>query len=505
MISDIYSSGILGVDGYVVRVETFLSSGLPAFDIVGLPGVSVRESRDRVRAALRNCGYEFPMRRITVNLAPADLRKEGPIYDLPILLGLLDASHQIVADFSSCSFFGELSLNGELRPINGVLPMASAVRTANLKSVFVPFENTREAALIEGLTVYGARHVLEIIDHLEGKKHIEPFPSQEVVQNPTAFADFSEVKGQESAKRALEIASAGSHNVIMIGPPGGGKSMLASRLPSILPSMSFEEALETTKIHSVVGLLSRDNPLLTRRPFRSPHHTITPSGLVGGGSSPTPGEITLAHNGVLFLDELTEFDRRTIEVLRQPIEDGNITLARVSGTYTYPSNFMLVCAINPCRCGWLGHPTKQCTCTPSQINAYYNRLSGPLLDRIDIHVEVPPLSYDDLSSEPEGLSSEEIRTRIEKARSIAKDRYKSLGIKANADLPAQHILKYCKLDSDGIKLMKSAFDRLNLTARSYDRILRLSRTIADLECADNVRPHHLAEALQYRQIGGRPL
>lgn len=498
MLSGVFSAGVFGIDGYTVEVETFLSSGLPAFDIVGLPGTSVRESRDRVRAALRNSGFEFPMKRITVNLAPADIRKEGPIYDLPILLGLLSASNQLSFSANSTAFIGELSLKGNLRPTTGILSMALALKTAGFTSVFVPYENAAETALVDGLTVYAARHVAEIIDHLEGKKYIQPHTFSPPVPRVSDMPDFNEVKGQEAVKRALEIASAGSHNLLMRGSPGSGKSMLAQRLVSILPPMTLDEALESTKIHSVAGLLSPDEPLLGHRPFRAPHHTVTASGLAGGGSSPKPGEISVVHNGVLFLDELPEFDRRALEVLRQPIEDGQITLSRVSGTYTYPCRFMLVCAMNPCRCGWHGHPSGRCVCTPSQISAYLGKISGPLLDRIDIFIDVNPLTFETLSDKTPTESSSSIKARVETARESAVSRYAKYGIGSNGRLPSRLLREFCVPDKEGAALLKSAFDRLQLTARAYDRILRVARTIADLEGSDTIKVTHIAESLQYR-------
>ncbi|MGI6577776.1 MAG: YifB family Mg chelatase-like AAA ATPase [Eubacteriales bacterium] len=505
MVSNILSAGIFGISGYKISVECFLSSGLPSFEIVGLPGTSVRESRERVRAALRNCGYTFPKGRITVNLAPADTKKEGPLYDLPVLLGVLTASGQVPPPPTGSAFIGELSLNGELRPVNGVLPMALAARAAGIKSLYVPHDNASEAALVDGIDIYACSHAGELIRHINGKIPLSAYRRPIEKEPERTLPDFADVKGQDGVKRALEIAAAGGHNVLLVGPPGSGKSMLARRLPSILPLLNDVEAMESTAIHSVAGLVTRDKPLLSDRPFRAPHHTVSVAGLSGGGTIPKPGEITLAHNGVLFLDELPEFDRRSLEILRQPLEEGSIVISRAAGTVAYPSRFMLVCAMNPCRCGWYGHPSHRCVCSKAQVDSYLSKISGPLLDRIDIKVDVPSLEFDDLARKPSGESSALIRRRVIAARKLARERYISYGFDTNAHLPAHLVQELCKPDPSGLMLLRDAFDRLGLTARSYDRVLRLARTIADLDSSTEILAHHIAEALQYRTAGGKIL
>jgi len=480
-------------------VECFLSGGLPAFDVVGLPDTAVKEARERVRAAIKNSGFVFPVSRVTVNLAPADRRKEGTVYDLPILLGILAAGEQIPKFGEDCAFVGELSLSGRLRPVTGMLPMALAARTAGIANLFVPADSAAEATLAEGLTVYPVESVSQLVKHLKGEERVSPAPAWSPKENDYDAPDFAQVKGQEGVKRALEIAAAGGHNIAMIGPPGSGKSMLARALPSILPDMSRKEALETTAVHSVMGLTTKEHPLLTRRPFRSPHHTISAMGMAGGGSpAPRPGEISLAHNGVLFLDELPEFHKDVLEVLRQPLEEGVVQISRATATERYPSRFMLVCAMNPFKCGWYGHPSGRCRCTPGKVEQYLGKLSGPLLDRIDIYVEVPALEYEELARREHAESSADIRARVNEARTLQTARFAGTGIPCNAQMEQKELQAYCVLDEDCQAVMKGAFECMGLTARSYDRILRVARTIADLEGSRQIEVAHLAEAIQYR-------
>ena len=501
MVCSVPSLGLQGIQGYPVEVECSLSGGLPAFDVVGLPDAAVKESRERVRSAIKASGFDFPVSRVTVNLAPADRKKVGTVYDLPILIGILTAAGQLpVRKDKHTAFLGELSLSGTLRPVNGVLPMALAARRAGITSLFVPADNAPEATLADGLTVYPVRNVSELAAHLRGDEQISPAPVWVPEDTYTSGPDFSEVKGQEPVKRALEVAAAGGHHVLMAGSPGAGKSMLAKRLPSILPDLTREEALACTEVYSVMGLTGRENPMVCRRPFRSPHHTVSAVGMSGGGSSLRPGEISLAHNGVLFLDELPEFDGNVLEVLRQPLEDGQAQITRAAGSVVYPSRFMLVCAMNPCKCGWYGHPSGRCTCTPQKVQQYLSRLSGPLLDRIDICIDVPSLDYDELAgrSSPAETSAD-IKARVDRARRIQNERFGTSAPSCNAHMGSNELQKYCRLNEGCQALMKGAYEQLGLTARSYDRILRVARTIADLEGAENIEVHHLAEALQYRK------
>ena len=495
------SMGIFGLETFNVRVEADVAMGFPGFDIVGLPDASVKESRDRVRSALRNCGFEIPDGKITINLAPAHIRKEGSVYDLPILMALLKYSGQLVADISNSVFIGELSLSGDVRSVNGVLPMTMKAKEEGFQNIYVPYHNKNEAAVVKGINVYPIKNLNQLFDHLCGRKPLETATVDiEDEENAVQIPDFSQVKGQSEAKRAIEIAAAGMHNILLIGTPGSGKSMLAKRIPSILPDMTFEESIETTKIHSVAGLLGANKGLITTRPFRAPHHTVSAVGLSGGGTVPKPGEVSLAHNGVLFLDELPEFSRAAMEVLRQPIENGEITISRVSGTLSYPCDVMLVAAMNPCPCGYYGHPTRKCICGPKAVIRYLSKVSGPLLDRIEIQIEVPPVEFSDLTSQIQEECSADIKKRVNKARYIQQERYKGTGVKCNSGITPAMLNKCCPMDDKAQQLLGKAFDKMGLSARAYDRILKVSRTIADLDQSEVIKSIHIAEAVQYRSL-----
>jgi magnesium chelatase family protein len=504
MLAKVYSAAVYGVDAYEVEIEVNAGGGSPNIVIVGLPDTAVKESRDRVTTAIQNSGYYWPRGRTTINLAPADVKKEGPSFDLPIALGMIAAGDDL--DLASASDFcivGELALTGAVRPVKGVLPLAIEARRSGKKAVFVPEANASEAAVVEGIDVYGVRNLRELFQFLKGEHPLTP-----VKINLAAFfeshqnydADFADVKGQQQVKRAVEVAVAGGHNLLMIGSPGSGKSMLAKRIPTVIPPMTLDEAIDTTKIHSICGLLDPKHSFVAVRPFRSPHHTISDAGLLGGSANPSPGEVSLAHNGVLFLDELPEFRRSTLEVMRQPLEDGKVTISRAAGSMTFPAEFILVAAMNPCPCGYHGDLKRECRCSPRQVQQYRQRISGPLLDRIDIHVEVPAVQYKDISSKESGEPSEAIRERVEAARKIQQQRFGKSKASCNARMTSKLIKAHCQLDEPSSELIKMAMNELNLSARAYDRILKVSRTIADLDRSESIHPQHISEAIQYRTL-----
>ena len=500
MMCSIYTAAVNGIEGSQVMAECFISNGLPGFEIVGLPDAAVKEARDRVRAAAKNSGLHFPTGRITVNLSPASQKKAGTHYDLPILLSILCACGVLKRPSAFAAFLGELGLDGQVRPVTGILPMALAAKKAGKKLLYVPAENAAEATLARGPAIYPVHNVRELVDALTGMAEITEEPPALPVDPDEPVLDYKDVLGQENVKRALEVAAAGGHNILMIGPPGSGKSMLSKRLLSILPDMTWPEALEVTQIYSVLGMLSKDKPLVIRRPFRSPHHTISNAGLVGGGSNPRPGEISMAHRGVLFLDELPEFRKDTLDLMRQPIEDGGVTISRISGTVNYPAKFMMVCAMNPCKCGWYGDPSGRCHCSPQSVAQYRSRISGPMLDRIDIVVEVPAVNFDSLRSRAEAEPSAAMKKRVNKARELQNKRFAHAEGMCNAMMGPNEMRQFCALDDDCAMLMRQAFDKLGLTARSYDRILRVARTVADMDGSEEIRVEHLAEAIQYREL-----